>query len=113
MERCRPDSKWKIPMEKLSGLLAAYKAGKHPSGLAREYGVMQKTVEAALVRAAREHLGLPICPPKIHERAKNHNVWVEWLDEHGYGVEEIYRKPSSNIDLALHGISLPRLVKLP
>ena len=68
-------------MEKLSGLLAAYKAGKHPSGLAREYGVMQKTVEAALVRAAREHLGLPICPPKIHERAKNHNVWVEWLDE--------------------------------
>ena len=39
--------------------------------------------------------------------------WVKWLDEHGYGVEEIYREPSSNIDLALHGLSLPRLVRLP
>ena len=39
--------------------------------------------------------------------------WVKWADEHGYGVEEVYRKPSSDIDLAFHGISLPKLVKLP
>lgn len=39
--------------------------------------------------------------------------WVKWLDGHGYGVEEVYREPASNIDLAFHGISLPKLVKLP
>jgi hypothetical protein len=39
--------------------------------------------------------------------------WVKWLDENGWGVEEIYRKPSSDIDLALHGISLPRIVRVP
>lgn len=39
--------------------------------------------------------------------------WVKWLDGHGYGVEEVYREPTSNIDLAFHGISLPKLVKLP
>ena len=39
--------------------------------------------------------------------------WVKWLDEHGYGVEEVYRQPTSNIDLAFHGISLPKLVRLP
>jgi hypothetical protein len=40
-------------------------------------------------------------------------AWVKWLDEHGWGVEVVYREPSSNIDLALHGISTPKLVKLP
>lgn len=39
--------------------------------------------------------------------------WVKWLDGHGYGVEEVYREPASSIDLAFHGISLPKLVKLP
>jgi len=39
--------------------------------------------------------------------------WVKWLDGHGYGVEEVYRRPSSDIDLAVHGISLPKLVRLP
>jgi hypothetical protein len=38
--------------------------------------------------------------------------WVKWLDGHGYGVEEVYREPTSNVDLAFHGISLPKLVKL-
>ena len=38
--------------------------------------------------------------------------WVKWLDGHGYGIEEIYREPSSQIDLALNGISLPRLVRI-
>ena len=38
--------------------------------------------------------------------------WVRWLDGHGYGVEDTYRKPSSDIDLALHGISLPKIVRL-
>lgn len=38
--------------------------------------------------------------------------WVKWLDEHGYGVENTYRQPSSNIDLAVHGISLPKIVRL-
>ena len=38
--------------------------------------------------------------------------WVKWLDGHGYGIEEVYRKPSSDSDLAFHGISLPKLVKL-
>jgi hypothetical protein len=38
--------------------------------------------------------------------------WVKWLDENRWGVEEIYRKPTSDIDLAFHGISLPRLVRL-
>jgi hypothetical protein len=37
--------------------------------------------------------------------------WVKWLDGHGYGVEEVYRQPTSNIDLALHGISLAKLVR--
>jgi hypothetical protein len=39
--------------------------------------------------------------------------WVKWLDGHGYGIEEVYRQPSSGIDLAFHGVSLPRLVRLP
>lgn len=39
--------------------------------------------------------------------------WVKWLDENGWGVEEVYREPSSNIDLAFHGISTPKLVKIP
>ena len=39
--------------------------------------------------------------------------WVKWLDGHGYGVEDTYRQPSSDIDLALHGISLPKIVRLP
>lgn len=38
--------------------------------------------------------------------------WVRWLDSHGYGIEEVYRQPTSQIDLAFHGISLPKLVKL-
>jgi hypothetical protein len=38
--------------------------------------------------------------------------WVKWLDENQWGVEEIYRQPSSDIDLALHGISLAKLVRL-
>lgn len=38
--------------------------------------------------------------------------WVKWLDSHSYGIEEVYRQPSSSIDLAFHGISLPKLVKL-
>lgn len=38
--------------------------------------------------------------------------WVKWLDGHGYGVEEVYRQPTSDIDLAFHGISTPRLVQL-
>jgi hypothetical protein len=37
---------------------------------------------------------------------------VKWLDGHGYGVEEVYRQPASSIDLAFHGISLPKLVRL-
>lgn len=39
-------------------------------------------------------------------------LWVKWLDEHGYGVEVVYREPTSNIDLAFHGISLPKIVRL-
>jgi hypothetical protein len=39
--------------------------------------------------------------------------WVKWLDDHGYGVKEVYREPTSNIDLAFHGISLPKLVRVP
>ena len=39
--------------------------------------------------------------------------WVKWLDENQWGVEEVYRQPSSNIDLAFHGISTPKLVRLP
>ena len=39
--------------------------------------------------------------------------WVQWLDGHGYGVEDTYRQPSSDIDLALHGISLPKIIRLP
>ena len=38
--------------------------------------------------------------------------WVRWLDEHGYGIEETYRQPSSQIDLLFHGISLAKIVKL-
>jgi hypothetical protein len=38
--------------------------------------------------------------------------WVRWLDGHGYGIDEVYRQPTSQIDLAFHGISLPKLVKL-
>ena len=38
--------------------------------------------------------------------------WVKWLDENRSGVEEVYRPPSSNIDLVFHGISTPKLVKL-
>lgn len=38
--------------------------------------------------------------------------WVNWLDEHGYGIENTYRKPSSDVDLAFHGISLPKIVKV-
>jgi hypothetical protein len=38
--------------------------------------------------------------------------WVKWLDEHGWGVENVYRQPSSDIDLAVHGISLAKLVRL-
>lgn len=38
--------------------------------------------------------------------------WVKWLDEHGWGVEEVYRQPTSNIDLVFHGISTPKLVRL-
>src|ERR1700734_1892070 len=40
-------------------------------------------------------------------------AWVKWLDGHGYGVEIVYRQPSSDIDLAFHGISTPKLVRLP
>lgn len=40
-------------------------------------------------------------------------AWVKWLDGHGYGVEIVYREPTSNIDLAFHGISTPKLVRLP
>ncbi len=39
--------------------------------------------------------------------------WVKWLDANRYGVEVVYREPSSDIDLLFHGISLPKLVKLP
>jgi hypothetical protein len=39
--------------------------------------------------------------------------WVKWLDGHGYGIEEVYRQPASDVDLAFHGVSLPKLVKLP
>lgn len=39
--------------------------------------------------------------------------WVKWLDENRYGVEEIYRQPTSDIDLLFHGVSLPKLVRLP
>jgi len=39
--------------------------------------------------------------------------WVKWLDGHGWGVENTYRQPTSGIDLAFHGITLPKLVKLP
>lgn len=38
--------------------------------------------------------------------------WVKWLDERGYGVENTYRQPESNIDLAVHGISLPKIVRV-
>ena len=38
--------------------------------------------------------------------------WVKWLDGHGYGIEDTYRQPTSNIDLAFHGISLPKIVRL-
>ena len=38
--------------------------------------------------------------------------WVKWLDENRYGVEVVYRQPTSDIDLAFHGISTPKLVKL-
>lgn len=38
--------------------------------------------------------------------------WVKWLEAHGYGVEVVYRKPGSQIDLMFHGVSRPRLVKL-
>lgn len=38
--------------------------------------------------------------------------WVKWLDGHGYGVEDTYRQPTSTTDLAFHGISLPKLVRL-
>jgi len=39
--------------------------------------------------------------------------WVKWLDGNRYGVEVVYRHPSSDIDLVFHGISLPKLVRLP
>jgi hypothetical protein len=39
-------------------------------------------------------------------------AWVKWLDEHGWGVEEVRRRPTSDIDLLFHGVSLPKLVKL-
>jgi len=38
-------------------------------------------------------------------------AWVKWLDAHDWGVEDTYRQPTSNIDLAFHGISLPKLVR--
>lgn len=38
--------------------------------------------------------------------------WVQWLDAHGYGVEIGYRQPRDTFDLAFHGISLARVVKL-
>jgi hypothetical protein len=38
--------------------------------------------------------------------------WVKWLDENQWGVEVVYRQPTSDIDLAFHGISTPKLVKL-
>jgi hypothetical protein len=38
--------------------------------------------------------------------------WVKWLDENRYGIEVVYREPSSVTDLAFHGISLPKLVKM-
>ena len=38
--------------------------------------------------------------------------WVRWLDGQGYGIEDTYRQPKDNIDLAFHGISLPKIVKL-
>lgn len=38
--------------------------------------------------------------------------WVKWLDGHGYGIEEVYRQPASDVDLALNGISLPKLARL-
>jgi hypothetical protein len=40
-------------------------------------------------------------------------AWVKWLDGHGYGVGIVYREPASDIDLVFHGISTPKLVKLP
>jgi hypothetical protein len=37
--------------------------------------------------------------------------WVKWLEENGWGVEEVYRQPTNDVDLALHGVSLPKLIK--
>lgn len=39
--------------------------------------------------------------------------WVKWLDEHGFGAEDNYRQPKDSIDLAFHGLSLTKIVKLP
>lgn len=37
--------------------------------------------------------------------------WVRWLDGHGFTAETVYREPAHNIDLALHGIALTKLVR--
>jgi hypothetical protein len=38
--------------------------------------------------------------------------WVRWLEANDYGIEEVSRRPTSQIDLLFHGVSTPRLVKL-
>lgn len=38
--------------------------------------------------------------------------WVRWLDGHGWGVGEESRRPSSDIDLFLHGVVLNKLVRM-
>lgn len=37
--------------------------------------------------------------------------WVRWLDEHKYKVDTEYRKPTDHVDLIIHGITRPFLVK--
>jgi hypothetical protein len=39
--------------------------------------------------------------------------WVKWLDERGFTVTEESRRPSSDIDLLFHGVSLAKLVAPP
>jgi hypothetical protein len=42
--------------------------------------------------------------------------WAKWLDEHGWGTDDVPYKPyypGDIFELALHGVSTPRLVRLP